>query len=111
MYSNYWIAFDGAGSWNIGNGFGKIVVIFGVDGSSSTHADNRKNNFGESRTYGINGSFASPEKKVSINFSKAKKKFVWVYIIKVIIVICLLLQKYLSLKPTIKILIVQLSFP
>ena len=49
------------------------VLIFGVDGSSSTHANNRKNNFGESRTYGINGSFASPQKKVSINFSKAKK--------------------------------------
>ena len=76
-YSSYWIAFDGAGSWNIGNGFAKSVAIFGVDVSSLTHADNRKNNFvvlGESPTYGINGNFASPEKKVSINFSKAKKK-------------------------------------
>ena len=75
MYRSYWIAFDGAGSRNFAKGFAK--VIFGVYGSSSTHADNRQNNFvvlGESPTYGINGSFASPEKKFSINFSKAKIK-------------------------------------
>ena len=37
-----------------------------------------KNNFlvlGEGPTYGINGSFGSPEKKFSINFSKASTKF------------------------------------
>ena len=30
---------------------------------------------GEGPTYGINGSFGSPEKKFSINFSKANSKF------------------------------------
>ena len=30
---------------------------------------------GEGPTYGINGSFGSPEKRFSINFSKAKAKF------------------------------------
>ena len=50
----------------------------GVDNSSSTHFDNRKNNFlilDEGPTYGINGSFGSPEKKLSINFTKANTKF------------------------------------
>ena len=64
VYSGYGIAFDGAGLWNFGNDFARNVVIFGVDSSSSSHADNRKNNFlllGE-------GSFGSSEKKFSINF-------------------------------------------
>ena len=42
-------------------------MIFGVDNSSSSHVENRKNNFlilGEDPTYGINGSFDAPEKKV-----------------------------------------------
>ena len=40
--------------------------------------DNRKNIFlilGEGPTYGINGSFGSPEKKFSFNFSKSNRKF------------------------------------
>ena len=35
------------------------VIIFGVDNSSSSHADNLKN---EGDTFGINGSFGAPEK-------------------------------------------------
>ena len=75
IYSGYRITFDSAGSWNFGNGFAKNVVIFGVDNSSSSHADNRKNNFfvlDEGPTY---GRFGSPEKKFSINFTKANSKF------------------------------------
>ena len=53
-----------------------IAVIFGVDiSSASFHADNLKNNFlvlGEGNTFGINGSFGTPEEKSSINFSKHK---------------------------------------
>ena len=44
----------------------EIVIIFGVDNSSSSHADNLQNNFlmlGEGDTLGINGSFGAPEKK------------------------------------------------
>ena len=55
-----------------------IFVIFGADNSSSYHNDNGKNNFlvlGKSPTYGNNGRFVAPEKKVGINFSKAKTKF------------------------------------
>ena len=53
-------------------------VIFCVDNSSSSHADNRKNDFlllREGDIFCINGSFGVPEKKFSINFSKANTKF------------------------------------
>ena len=43
-----------------------------------SQVDNRKNNFlilGLGPTYGINGSFDSPEKKISINFTKVNTKF------------------------------------
>ena len=69
MCSVYGIAFHGAGSWSFGNDF-----IENVDNSSSSHANNRRNNIlvvGESPTYSINRSFGSPEEKFSINFSKA----------------------------------------
>ena len=53
------------------------AIFFGVGNSWSSHYDNCKNNFllGEGDTFGINGSFGAPDKKVSINFSKAKTKF------------------------------------
>ena len=49
-----------------------------ADHNSSSHTDNRKNNFlvlGEGPTYGINGSFGSSEKNFVINSSKANRKF------------------------------------
>ena len=54
------------------------ILNFGVDNSSSSHTDNRKNTFlvlDEGNTVGINGSFWAPEKKFGINFSKAKTRF------------------------------------
>ena len=60
------------------NGTARNVIIFGVDNGSSSHDENRKNNFlvlGEDPTFGINGNFDSPEKTFSINFSKANTKF------------------------------------
>ena len=54
------------------------VKIFGVDNSSSSHADNHKKNFlilDKCLTYGINGSLGSPEKKVNINFTQTDTKF------------------------------------
>ena len=76
VYSGYGITFYSAGSWSFDNDFARNFVISGVDNTSSSHADNRKNKFlvlGEGPTYGINGSFGSPEKKFSINLTKAKK--------------------------------------
>ena len=78
LYTGYGIMFDGVGSWSFGNGFARNVIIFGVDNNSASHAENRKNNFlvlGESPTYGINGSFWSPEKKFRIIFTKPSTKF------------------------------------
>ena len=41
MCGGYGVAIDGVGSYNFGNNFARNVVIFGVDNSSSSHADNR----------------------------------------------------------------------
>ena len=68
--------FDGAGSWSFDIDTARNVLIFGVDNSSSSYVE-CKNNFlvlGEGSTFRINGSFGSPEKNVSINFSKANTK-------------------------------------
>ena len=112
MYGGYRITFDSAGSWSFDNA--RKVVIFGVDNSSSSHADDCKNNFlmlGESSTFGINGNFGSPEKKFSTNFSKANTNFAWVCFIMLVIVTCLLIEKKpLSLKSTMKVSTFQLSF-
>ena len=78
MSSGYRIKFDSAGSWSFDNDFAKFFIIFGIDKSSSSHADNRKNNFlilGEGPTSGIDGSFGSPEKNFHINFIRANAKF------------------------------------
>ena len=72
------ITVDSAGSWSFDNDTARNVIIFGVDNSSSSHSGNWKNNFlvlGEGPTFGINGSFGSPEKRFNINFSKANTKF------------------------------------
>ena len=60
------------------NDTARNVVIFGVDNSASSHADNAKNHFlmlGKVPTFRISGSFGSPKKKFSISFRKANTKF------------------------------------
>ena len=55
------------GEWNFGNIFARNVIIFGVDDSSSSHTDNRKNNsleLGKGPTYGINISFCVQRKSL-----------------------------------------------
>ena len=50
-----------------GDDFARKVVIFGVDTTSPSHIDNRKNKLlvlGEGDTEIVNGSFHAPEKKV-----------------------------------------------
>ena len=44
MYSGYGLIFDCVGFWSFDNDFASHVIIFGVDNSSSSHADNRDNN-------------------------------------------------------------------
>ena len=60
VYSGYAIAFDGKGASIFGTDYAKNVLTFGVDNSSSSHADNCKNNFlvlGKGGIFVINGSF------------------------------------------------------
>ena len=76
--SGYEITFDSVGFWSFDNDTARNVIIAGFDNSLSSHSDNHINNFsilGEGPTYGINGSFGSPEKTFSINFTKANTKF------------------------------------
>lgn len=100
MYSGYRIAFDGTGSWNFDNDFAKNVVVFDVDKSSLSNADNCMNNFWElsqGPTYGINRRLRPPEK----NFSIA---------MVVIVILCLMEKKPLSLKSIKKLSTFQLTF-
>ena len=67
VYSGYRTTTVDAGSWSFDNNFARNAIIFGVDNSSSSHSENRKNNFSvldEVPTFGINGSFGSSEKKM-----------------------------------------------
>ena len=41
-YSRYGIGFNRKGEFSFGNGFGRNIIIFGVDMSSSVHVDNKK---------------------------------------------------------------------
>ena len=45
VYSGYKITFDSACFWSFDNDTARTVIVFGVDNSSSSHTDNRKNNF------------------------------------------------------------------
>ena len=75
--SGYGIIFDGKYEWSFGNDCARNVTILGVDNTSSSHADSLKNKFsilGEGNKFSINGTSGAPEKKFSINFSKANIK-------------------------------------
>ena len=73
VYSGYAIAIYVKVELRFGNDYARNVITFGVDNSSSSHADNLKNNFLilSKRDFGIIGNFDAPENKVSVSFSKA----------------------------------------
>ena len=76
-YSGYGIGFDGGGEFSFGNGLGRKCIIFGADLSSSSHANNKKNNtlvLGKDFVQGINGTTIYAEKLCSINFTDKNKK-------------------------------------
>ena len=97
MDSGYGIAFDGEDWWSFGNSTARNVIIFAVANSSSSYADNLKNNFlilGKGWTFhGINGRFGSAKKKFKIYFTKSDTKFCLSLHILLIIVIYLLKEK------------------
>ena len=60
MWSGCGITFNSAGSWSFDNDAARNFIIVGVDNSSSSHVDNRNNNFlvlDEGPIFGINGRF------------------------------------------------------
>ena len=66
------------GTFSVSNGFGRNVIIFGDNISSSVHIDSKKKYIlilGEGPTQGLNGTTLTAEKKYSINFTEHKKKF------------------------------------
>ena len=74
-YSGYDIGFDRHGEFSFGNGLGKNCIIFGTGLSSSSHANNKKNNILVLRkdfVQGINGTTIYAEKFYKINFREKK---------------------------------------
>ena len=67
----------GTFSFPIG-GFGKNVILFGVDMNSSVHVDNKKKDIlilGEGPTQGSEDTTPTAEKKYSVNFTDYNKNF------------------------------------
>ena len=77
-YSGYGIAFDSGGSFSHPSGrYGKNVIIFGADFSSSVHANNSANNIlvlGKDFIHGVKGTKIYAEKMYSTNFNVTNKK-------------------------------------
>ena len=77
-YMGYGIGFDSKRTYLFPDGsFGKNVIIFGADMSSSAHANNKKNILvlGKDFIQGIDGTIIYAEKMSSTNFTVSDKKF------------------------------------
>ena len=77
-YSRYGIRLDRRGIFSVANGFGRNVIMFGVDMSSSAHVDNQKKCIlilGDSTTQRLCDTKLISEKKSSIDFTEHNKKF------------------------------------
>ena len=96
VYSGYRTKLDSATPWSFSNDTVRNVVIFKIDNSSLSHSDNRNNKFlalREFPTFRTNGSFDSQRERLVLILVKREQNFALVYIIKLIIVICLLIEK------------------
>ena len=70
--------FDSTNSQSFNNDTARNFIIFDVENSSSSHADNRKNNFlvlSEVPTPGINGCFDSLGKNLELISVKLAQNF------------------------------------
>ena len=79
-YYRYGIEIDTRGTFSLssGSGFGKNVIRYWVDNSSSLNADNRKKDIsilGKSPTDELNDTTLTPETEHSISFSEQQNKF------------------------------------
>ena len=78
-YSGYRKGFDSRSLFSILNfDLGKIVIIFGVDMSSSVHANNWNIDIlilGKRQTQRLDNTALTAEAEYSINFSRSERKF------------------------------------
>ena len=78
-YPGYGIGFDSHSEFLFTNGsFGKNVIIFGADMSSSVHIDTKGKDIsilGEGPTQGLDDTTLTAEAKYSINFMQRNKRF------------------------------------
>ena len=78
-YSGYGIGFDRTGVYLLPDGsFGRNVVIFGVDMSSSVHVDNKGKDIlilGKGPTQGLGEHSLTVEKMYSVNFTDNGDKY------------------------------------
>ena len=78
-YSGYGIGFDRKGEFSFGsNGFGRNMIIFGADMSSSVHAKNKTKTIlvlGKDFIQGLDNTAIYAEILRSINFTENNKKF------------------------------------
>ena len=91
-YNGQGTTFDGEGLWNFGNDFAINIVIFGVDNSSSSTTNNRKNNFlvlGKGPTQGINDSTGVVEKNSVLFLVKLMQNFAWGFMTMVMRITCM----------------------
>ena len=75
-YSGYGIGFDRGSVYSVGNGFGRNVIIFGADTSSSVHVGNRGKDIlvlGKGPTQGLGEHSLTAEKTYSVNFTDREK--------------------------------------
>ena len=66
-YSGYGTGFDRDGTFSVDKRFGKSIIIFGVDMSSSIHVDKKKIyilRLGEVPTQGLDDNTLTAEKKI-----------------------------------------------
>ena len=66
-FSGYGIGFDRHGTFSAGNRFGKNVIIFGTDMSSSVNFDNKGKDIlilGDGSTQGLNDTTLTAEKSI-----------------------------------------------
>ena len=77
-YSGYGIGFDRTSIYSFGDGFGRNVIIFGVDMSSSVNVDNKKKDIlvlGKGQTQGLGEHSLTAEKTYSVNPTNHRVKY------------------------------------
>ena len=100
-YSGYGIGFDRGSVYSVGDGFGRNVIIFGVDMSSSVHVDNKGKDIlilGKGPTQGLGEHYLITEKMYSVNPTHHREKYCLSLHYNGANIYLLILQKLLNLK-------------